>query len=181
MSLVLPMIWLRFAHMVDTGGSGRLSIWKTGLHAAGEYWLFGAGIDNFSNAYDTAYVQVFQRYGAGWGRAAHDILLQNLVELGIVGVILLGIALIAQFRLVSGIDLNDDLHDSKLMVQGAMLALVVAAMFIDLVMYKYAWLVFATMAQLRAVHAAECAAPRVEVEEPSRIPALAPAALSSRA
>ena len=154
-SAAVPMIWMRFAHAVDTGGSGRISIWSTGLKAAGDHWLFGAGMNNFSRAYDAVYLNVFQPYGAGWSRASHDILVQNLVELGLVGVIILATALILQYRVLSLIPRGDSLYDYRLMLQASLIALLVASIFIDMILAKYLWFVLATMVQLRAVRLGE--------------------------
>jgi O-antigen ligase len=147
----VPDVWLRFGSSLETGGSGRTSIWHTATEAIHSYWLLGAGFDNFANAYDSVYLRGYQPYAAGWHRAAHDLLFQTIVELGIAGLILLGIALYQQFMLVSDIGPNDDLYDYRLMTQAGMIALLVAALFIDMVSYKYLWFLFATMAQIYAV------------------------------
>jgi hypothetical protein len=150
-SLTVPMVWVRFGNAIATGGSGRTSIWHTALAAVGAYWPLGAGIDNFANAYDSKYLTVFQHYGAGWHRASHDIFLQAIVELGIIGLALLLLALYVQFNLVGDIRPDDELFDYRLMVQGGMVALLVAAVFIDMMGYKYLWFLFATMTQVYAV------------------------------
>ena len=154
-SALMPMIWLRFGLAINTGGAGRISIWHTGLKAAAPYWWFGDGLNNFVKAYDAVYLNVFQPYGAGWSRAPHNIIIQNLVELGIVGVILLVVALVAQYRMLSYIKPTDSLYDYRVMLQATLVALIVASLFIDLLLYKYIWLLFALMAQVRAVRLAE--------------------------
>lgn len=150
-SLALPMVWIRFAQASTSGGSGRLSIWRVGLAAARDHWLAGAGIMNFANAYNDKYIAVYQGYLAGWSRVAHDLILQTVVELGVVGLVILGLALAVQFTLLAHIEPGDDLYDYRLMLQSSMLALLVAALFIDMMMYKYLWLVFATMTQVYAL------------------------------
>ncbi len=111
----------------------------------------GAGFYNFADAYDSKYLAVYQQYQAGWHRVAHNIVLQTLVELGVVGAIILVVALYYQFTLVNDIGPDDDLYDYRLMTQAGMIAVLVAALFIDLVIYKYLWFLFATMAQVYAV------------------------------
>jgi hypothetical protein len=150
-SAMVPMVWVRFGQALATGGSGRTSIWHTGLAAVGSFWLTGAGFYNFADAYDSKYLAVYQQYQAGWHRVAHNIVLQTLVELGVVGAIILVVALYYQFTLVNDIGPDDDLYDYRLMTQAGMIAVLVAALFIDLVIYKYLWFLFATMAQVYAV------------------------------
>lgn len=151
MSAAAPNIWVRFGDAIATGGSGRTSIWHTGVAAIQSYWLLGAGVDNFANAYDSVYLHTYQHYIAGWHRASHDLVLQTIVELGVAGLILLAIALYHQFKLVDDVRPDDDLYDYRLMTQAGMIALLVAALFIDMVLYKYLWFLFATMTQVYAV------------------------------
>lgn len=150
-SATVPMVWVRFGQAIATGGSGRTSIWHTGLAAFQTYWFAGAGFYNFADAYDSKYLAVYQHYQAGWHRVAHNIILQTVVELGVIGLIILAVALYHQFTLVDDIGPDDEMYDYRLMVQGGMIALLVAALFIDLVIYKYLWFLFATMAQVYAV------------------------------
>lgn len=149
-SLLQPAVWLRFAAAFSSGGSGRFSIWRTGLAAAQQHWLLGAGAGNFGRAYNAVYIDVFQPYGAGWTRASHNIYLQALVELGAIGLIILVVALAAQFRSVRRIVADDGPWQTyRLLAEAATVALIVASFFIDLTDYKYLWLLFCFMAMLR--------------------------------
>lgn len=159
-SLLQPAIWLRFAAAFSTGGSGRLSIWRTGLAAAKDHWLLGSGAGNFARAYDAVYINVFQPYGAGWSRAGHNIYLNALVELGAIGVVILAVALIAQFRSVDRVAaVEGPWRTYRVLVEASMIALVVASFFIDLVDYKYLWLLFCVMAMLRNAEPRRAPAP----------------------
>ena len=163
-SLLQPAIWLRFTAAFSTGGSGRLSIWRTALAAAKDHWLFGSGAGNFAHAYDAVYINVFQPYGAGWSRASHNIYLNALVELGAIGLIILGVALIAQFRSVNRVAaIEGPWRTYRVLVEASMIALVVASFFIDLVDYKYLWLLFCVMAMLRNAEPRRAPAPAISL------------------
>jgi O-antigen ligase len=153
MGAALPTTWQRFGDVLANGGTGRFAIWRTGLDALPSYWMGGAGIRNFSNAYDQVYPRIYMQYEAGWHRAPHDLLLQTLIELGIVGVAVLGVALAAQFSMLGPVEGDLELSDYRVMMQAAMIALMFAALFIDMMMYKYLWFLFATMSQLHGLWA----------------------------
>lgn len=148
-SLANPALWLRFAQSFTTGGSGRSSIWKTALAAVRDHPLLGVGTGNFSNAYNSVYLNVFQQYNAGWGRASHDIFLHTLVELGAIGLIVMCVALYAQYRSTDAIADDGQWKELKLIVRASMIALVVAAVFLDMMDAKYLWLLFCFAAMLR--------------------------------
>lgn len=155
MGAALPTTWERFGETFANGGTGRFAIWRTGLDALPNYWLGGAGTRNFSFAYDQVYPRIYMQYQTGWHRAPHDLLLQTLIELGVVGVVVLVVALAAQFMLLAPVSGDEELSDYRVMMQAGMIALIFAAFFIDMMMYKYLWFLFATMAQLYGVWATE--------------------------
>ena len=130
----------RFLSASATGGSGRLGIWSAGLAAFRLHWLVGAGSGSFAMAYDQVYLKVFQPYDMGWSRAAHNMLLQNGVEYGIVGVVLLVFALILTVRSVPAFRRDHPLFGMRTSLMGALLALCVAGLFVDLTTAKVFWL-----------------------------------------
>src|SRR5207302_6975638 len=86
-SFVFPTAtWGRFLKPDPSGGSGRLEIWKVGLEALKNYWLFGAGFAQFQDVYDKYFLTVFNAIYEQWHRGPHNIILQAWVELGIFGV-----------------------------------------------------------------------------------------------
>ncbi len=82
-----------------SGGAGRLYIWQTGLAALRDYFLTGAGLENFTVIYNdyAAHAAKF----AGLNRASHNIFLQIAVESGIIGLILFGWAVVSHSRIAS--------------------------------------------------------------------------------
>lgn len=147
-------LWNRFGMALSTGGNGRTGIWRVGLHALKSHWLFGAGYGNFANAYDSAFLQTpFQIWGsANWHRAAHDLLLGTSVELGVVGLGLLLAGWIAQFFMLRDITPADPDYPLRVAGEAAVLGIFVAALFLDVMTFKYVWLAFMFIAILRNAH-----------------------------
>lgn len=137
-----PQIIGRFSQAASTGGAGRTDIWRVGLAAFRENWLFGAGYENFTYAYDRVYIHVFQPIYAGWTRAPHDLLLSTSVELGIVGLVLMLVAWLGQYKTLSPIGTQDPRYGLRLTLQGCLLGMFTIAMFSDIMIRKYLWLLF---------------------------------------
>jgi len=132
----------RFSIAASTAGAGRLYIWRTGLEAFKHYWLLGAGYYNFPLAYDKFYLTVFQLVDQRFNRAAHNILLQTAVETGIIGLALLITGWVQMYKLLDPVPETDYRYSLKLALQGSILGLFVAGMFVDVMLTKYLWLVF---------------------------------------
>lgn len=143
-------VWQRFLDVSASGGSGRLSIWSTGLAAFREHWLFGAGTGSFATAYDNVYLHVFQLHDMGWSRASHNMVMQNLVEYGAIGGALLLFALVLSFRSVPKVPPSHPLYSLRVAAIGAMLALCVAGLFVDLSTAKVFWLGLSLLALVRS-------------------------------
>jgi O-antigen ligase len=140
-------MWSRFAQSVSTGGSGRLPIWTVGLAALRSHWLIGAGYNNFGFAYDKVLMAVPQPHFANWHRAPHDLLLETSVELGILA------GWVSQFQMMRGVATNDPDYRFRLALEAALIATFVAALFLDVMITKYVWLMFMLIALLRNAHA----------------------------
>ena len=74
----------------ESGGGRRLEIWRAYADRLDEYWLYGVGLDNCA---DVVVRDFYIR------RPTHNLFLKILVEFGIVGLVLLVLALWRQFRL----------------------------------------------------------------------------------
>jgi hypothetical protein len=143
-------IFARFSDAISTGGAGRLSIWKVGLESLKHYWLAGAGVGDFPFAYDQSYIRIYQQYDAHWHRVSHNSFLTMAVELGIFGLVLGLIAWWGQGRMLRFITESNPLYDLRTTLEGAIIALAIAAFFLELSTDKYAWLVFLMIAATRA-------------------------------
>ncbi|MDE2572950.1 MAG: O-antigen ligase family protein, partial [bacterium] len=143
-------LWERLSVAVSSGGAGRIAIWRVGLEAFRHNWLIGYGMGNFTSTYDTFYVRVLQAYSEnGWSSAPHNVLLQIGVELGLVGLALLGWFLVTTFMDLRLIRPESPLYEDRIMMEAALLALFAVSMFLGLFNDKFVWLVFAMAAQLR--------------------------------
>jgi O-antigen ligase len=143
-------LWQRFSTVLQTGGSGRTSIWAVAIEAAKHRFLQGYGIGNFTGAYDLFYLTVHQPYPYGWESPAHNLVMHYMVELGAVGLALVAGFFIAQFLSLRGIGRGNDLYDDRIVLEASLLAIAAVSLTIDLFTYKYAWLVFSMVALLHS-------------------------------
>jgi O-antigen ligase len=141
----------RFSDAQRTGGAGRMGIWSVGMAAFQHHWLTGSGIGNYRALYDTFFIQVYQRYSGGWGRPAHNLIIQVAVEMGVVGLVLVLTFWASNLFALRHIKPNSEWYDYRLALEAATIGIFVAALSIDLLWFKLTWLVFGTVAQLRAL------------------------------
>lgn len=145
-SFFLPsVIWDRFSVAVSSGGAGRTAIWHVGYEAFKKFWLTGAGVGNFPLAYDTAYLKVFSHY-QHWSRGSHNLVMATGVELGAIGLLIMALAWGVHFTILNKISRSSGLFNFRVISQGALIGLLTAAMFLDVLYTKYAWLTFAVAA-----------------------------------
>jgi hypothetical protein len=170
-SLLNGQLLRRFLAASATGGSGRPSMWRAGLEAFKHHWFAGAGSGSFSAAYNDVYLQVFQPYDMGWSRAAHNMLVENLVEYGIIGTGLLVLAIVLTFRSLPKLPQDHPLFGIRTALGGAMIGLCVAGFFVDLTTAKMFWLALSLVALVRNCAAMVSTAP-VRVPAP-RLPVTA--------
>jgi O-antigen ligase len=96
-------MWSRYANVEQDRLSGRMDIWRVAVAMAGDRPIEGASFGAFSDTFYrymlTADVDpYFARAHSRGNRAAHNIYLKALAELGIVGLVLLVAALWAHAR-----------------------------------------------------------------------------------
>jgi exopolysaccharide production protein ExoQ len=92
---VSTLILERAATAGDTGGAGRTDIWTVGLVIFETSPVIGVGYANFATAYTP---QLVMEAGVGFDhgayRPAHNIVISTSAELGLVGLLLLGLFLV---------------------------------------------------------------------------------------
>lgn len=152
----------RWSDAISSGGAGRTDIWHVGIVAFKHNWLFGAGFNNFPNAYDEAFLQVFQPFYAGWHRVSHNMLLGNGVELGIIGLGLLLAAWFTQFRVLRTIPKEDQRYPLRISLESAIIGLFISGLFADMMMTKTVWLAFMLVALARNAAPVRSAAPAID-------------------
>lgn len=157
---LVPQMAARLSDAVQSGGAGRISIWKVAWKAFEAHPLFGTGTGSFATVYDEHFLQVYQSYDAGWSRASHNLFAHYGVESGIVGIVLVAAIWWAIARTVRVVGREHPLYDTQLMLWSALLALFIGAMFIDIFAEKVLWLAFGLVAQYRAMAIAEASRSR---------------------
>jgi O-antigen ligase len=155
--LALPDFYDRLFARIETaqsgGGSGRLYVWQASLASLKEFGIVGAGLANFQSVY-AQYAGEAGRFFAKWVDNAHNIYLTTWVELGIVGLVLLLMALGSSLRAAGrlGRTLGARFATSILPHQAACWSALTAAFFVGLLWRKSFWLVWIMLAlALRAV------------------------------
>ena len=142
------VVFGRFANFVQNGPQGRTSIWAVGWEAIKHYGLTGSGLGTFPEVYDRFYLAVAQLHPDGWARPPHDLLIHYTVELGIVGIALIVWFYAAHFTMLRSIGRGHPFYDYRVMAEAGLIGIAIVSCFIDLLTYKYAWLVFAAAAQV---------------------------------
>jgi O-antigen ligase len=140
----------RFTSSAGSDGSGRLDIWRAAAAAFREHWIAGSGAGSFATAYNNIYLKVFQQYDMGWSRAAHNMLLQNLVEYGVIGALIIVGAIVATFLSLRIVEKRSPLYGARVAIGGAMVGLCVAGLFVDLTTGKMLWLTLSLVALVRS-------------------------------
>jgi O-antigen ligase len=138
-SLLSPTVWQRFADPTQGAGSGRLFIWNAARGALKDYWLSGSGFGTFPTVYNKVLFSIYQSSFQGWSRPAHNAVISAAVELGIFGVALL---LYAWWRSWSDARGN-------VVIEAAIIALFIASLFLDTILFKYLWLAFSFAALVK--------------------------------
>lgn len=128
-----------------TSGTGRTDIWRVALAAFPQHWLLGSGQGTFAAAYSRAFFLTYQPHYVDWYRDPHNLLMSTSVELGVVGVLLLITALVLQYRSMRMIPPENEFAWLRVVFRSALIGLIVAALFVDVMATKFAWLLFTEM------------------------------------
>jgi O-antigen ligase len=133
------------------GGSGRVDIWRVALTSIRSHWLAGSGFGSFPTAYDRALIATpvseFQRLH----RAPHNLILGTLTELGAIGFACLLFALTGQVLYFVAATKNWRAKPDRIAYLAAFVGILVSSLFVDVLTFKYVWLLFMEMAILAAL------------------------------
>lgn len=153
------MFFSRLQEAVPTGGAGRLDIWRAGLVVFKHYFLLGAGLANFPVAYYN-FAGSAGRF-VGYNRGSHNIYLDAAVEMGIVGIALLCIALLAQVRVLNKFRAASRTFPMTMVaLEASTYAMLLTAMFLNVLWSKSFWLLWMVLAMsLRAYSVENCSPP----------------------
>lgn len=87
---VIDLLGYRFdiSFMIETGGAGRVDIWKVALEMIKDNFFCGVGVGNFSNNYQLYADEIGIGLSRGTERAVHNFVLQGFSELGFIGMVI---------------------------------------------------------------------------------------------
>jgi len=150
-------MWERYSHAEQDRFSGRFDIWRVGLAMVADRPLEGTGIGGFPVAFyqymtETPVDFQFARENSRGNRAAHNVYLGTLAELGVIGSALLVVGLAAhglaarraQRRAAAGRD--RDAARLGVALVGVFAAMLVMGGSIDLLGTKLPWMLLGLMA-----------------------------------
>ncbi|MHB8458854.1 MAG: O-antigen ligase family protein [Candidatus Limnocylindrales bacterium] len=141
---VADLVTKRTELAVPTGGAGRTDIWTVGMKIIESSPFVGVGYGDFSSAFTPQLVQqtnVGPQSDIGVGRGPHSIIVGTLGELGVVGFLLLAALLVP-------LVVRPGYGPDAAAVQAALLSLLTAALFLDILNRKQFWLIVGLAAGL---------------------------------
>ena len=135
---LLPDLFVeRWSEAVGSGGAGRFSIWYVGWKSLGDYWSFGAGLSNFPSSYGEF---AFHDLSKGWSRGAHNIYLEIIVELGIIGFSIMVLAIIKHYKAAKS--RFSKYRMDEIMLKASFWAILLSSSFLGTVWRKSYWLLW---------------------------------------
>jgi O-antigen ligase len=107
-----------------------------------------------------------EHYYTNWDRAPHNLVLQTVTELGVVGLVLLAIAFWYQIRSLRIIPPEHALYPIRVALEASYLGIGIASIFLDVLEYKYFWLLLIATVLVRNAAVAEGARIRERTVSP---------------
>jgi|SRR5579859_3585090 len=161
--LAPKMLFHRLAESGSNGGTARIYIWQTGLAALKDFGVTGAGLSNFSLIYDRFRVDARDAGNAdpsiGFRRDPHNIYIETAVELGIIGLALLGMAVVSQLRMAKRAQPSLKGAPANLRAiacQAAAWGMLAVSFFLGMLWFKAFWLVWIMLTLASTERAVEC-------------------------
>jgi hypothetical protein len=139
----------RFSQSDVSTGDQRFEVWKVGIASLRQYWLTGAGVGNFNQAFMQYFLTVPHQV-LDWDRIAHSILIQAAVEFGVFGFILAMALWYLQFRQLNHAEASGEAADFCTALQAAVIGLFVTGISLQIMESKYTWLTFSLVAVMRS-------------------------------
>lgn len=146
MDYVTALLGHRFdiTFMVETGGAGRMDIWKVALEMIKDNFMLGVGVGNFNSYWQFYAGEAGIGLSRGAERVAHNFLLQCFSELGFMGMMLFLCVVYFSFRK----NISSLLVNNEDFVWGG-LSLVIGAMFLNAFNEKMFWLFIGIVGSFR--------------------------------
>ncbi|MGZ5143394.1 MAG: O-antigen ligase family protein [Burkholderiales bacterium] len=149
LAIVASPLGERFGQSDMASADGRVDIWRVGIASLHQYWLGGAGVGNFENAF-AQYFLVTPHQPLSWVRTAHSMFVLSAVEYGIIGLLLVLAVWYLEFRDLAHVQGEDLVADVCTALRAGILGLFVTGFSLDLMTYKYTWLAFSLVALMRS-------------------------------
>jgi hypothetical protein len=143
-------IFDRWGQAAEGGGANRLYIWYIALNALQKYWPIGAGFNNFPLAFDefAYYYTSLDKTSA----ASHSLFIGLFLELGIIGFILLIIALVKHYKRIK---VQSAYDPESVMLKASFFGLLMHSLFLDSFKIKTSWLLWMMIMMHRNYTASE--------------------------
>ena len=137
-SLIPEFFVERFVGSIGGTGAGRTDIWYAGVLAIKKYWILGAGLKNFPEAYNefAHYSPTFQ----GWNRDPHNVYIGIATDLGIVGTTLMVVAIRKHYKSLHA--RFDHYNINAVMLKAAFWAVLFSCIFGNYIWSKSFWLLW---------------------------------------
>ncbi len=119
-SLLFPSIFPRGIDALDTTYEQRLNIWITAVKGIRQHWLLGTGAMSYQMIYD--------QFGGYKTYHCHNLLLDTLLNFGIVGLGAIGLYAITQLKLLAMRFKNNICSNMNILVVAAFMAVIVHGM-----------------------------------------------------
>jgi O-Antigen ligase len=148
LALAMPSVFMkRIEGAAASGGAGRTKVWRVGMVAFEHYGVFGAGLNNFSTAFEE-YVGSAPMFNQTYSSGAHNTYLEIAVETGSVGLILMLTAFVAQLRAARRRRQNVSKKEGSTIVayEAACYSVLASAFFIGIMWEKWFWMPFILLA-----------------------------------
>jgi O-antigen ligase len=143
--MFMPRLFFdRMQEVSTTRMAGRQDIWQVGIHSLRSYGVFGAGLDNFSNAFEK-YVGT-SRFSVGDQRASHNIYLAVAVEFGILGILFLFEAVRSHMRAFPRPTRNRLASSRLVAFEAACWGMLISGFSLDILWRKTFWFAWALSA-----------------------------------
>ena len=128
--LQLPGVGTMVAERTDTaassGGAGRTDIWAVGLEIFQQSPIIGVGYANFPVAFTASVIRSANvTYDIGAGRGPHNVIVGTAGELGLLGLVLLGLFILP-------LAIRRGWGPDAAVVQAILLSLMIDALFLDI-------------------------------------------------
>jgi O-antigen ligase len=142
-SIPLPSVWLRFIDPTQGEAGGRYGIWKIAWAAFQQHWLAGIGTGQFRIAYGDVFLDVYSKGSFHpWAEDSHNLIASSAVELGIIGLAIILLAWVVQFRVTRCVPPTSSLYHLRIALEASTIGLFLVAMTADVMWYKYLWIAF---------------------------------------